>query len=299
MSSQPKRKRKQSELQNIISPSTTRIDRSGMTSIEIDMLMNSLLAAATETTGNSLSPIHFLGVFPFDLFPITAFFQTSSTGSLSSLLSSHYLYHARPSNNKDSVCCIVNTDPATEPGTHWIAFFLAHNNRSSEIEFFDSYGLPPSFYGFSFPSPSHTQLLHNTIRLQSLKTTVCGQYCILFLILRSFLHLFFPISSNSSTLKPLQFISKYIYNLASTCTLRDKKVGIALAHIRSCLHSSDSKTPRIPLSFEQIDSAIPIRIQDSSYLNTGLLNSSVSSNQQSSCSASSTSHFAQQFIDDE
>ena len=39
---------------------------------------------------------------------------------------------------------VVNTDPNTAPGEHWVAMFF-NNQRSAE--FFDSYGLHPIVYG--------------------------------------------------------------------------------------------------------------------------------------------------------
>ena len=41
---------------------------------------------------------------------------------------------------------VVNTDPSTAPGGHWVAMFF-NNPRSAE--FFDSYGLHPLVYGLT------------------------------------------------------------------------------------------------------------------------------------------------------
>ena len=40
---------------------------------------------------------------------------------------------------------VANTDPSTEPGTHWVAFYFPSRDKG---EFFDSYGYPPEQYGF-------------------------------------------------------------------------------------------------------------------------------------------------------
>ena len=40
---------------------------------------------------------------------------------------------------------VANTDPSTEPGTHWVAFYFPSRDKG---EFFDSYGYPPEHYGF-------------------------------------------------------------------------------------------------------------------------------------------------------
>ena len=74
-------------------------------------------------------------------------------------------------------CFICNTDPAHLPGTHWVSFYLSAPNC---IEFFDSYGMHPSTYGFTITITSH-----NTLQFQSLHSHVCGEYCIYYLYIRS------------------------------------------------------------------------------------------------------------------
>ena len=64
-------------------------------------------------------------------------------------------------------CFVSNTHPSSKPGEHWVAFF----NSTNSLEFFDSYGLPPSIYGFTLHPNSQS---HQT--LQSLESNVCGQY---------------------------------------------------------------------------------------------------------------------------
>ena len=83
-------------------------------------------------------------------------------------------------NHLDSFpCCFVaNTDPHNEPGTHWVAFFYP---SLDSLEFFDSYGMPPSFYGFR--SPCNVE--YNQYQFQSFSTKVCGEYCIYFLYHRA------------------------------------------------------------------------------------------------------------------
>ncbi|GFX86217.1 uncharacterized protein TNCV_2560991 [Trichonephila clavipes] len=41
---------------------------------------------------------------------------------------------------------VVNLDASSQPGSHWLAFY--HENNC--IEFFDSYGYPPEYYGEGF-----------------------------------------------------------------------------------------------------------------------------------------------------
>lgn len=85
-----------------------------------------------------------------------------------------------PKKIKRPAAFIVNTDDFGQPGTHWISFFIP---KKGEIEYFDSYGLPPFI-------PNHKIFLkrkkwtENNKELQSLTSTVCGHYCLLYLASR-------------------------------------------------------------------------------------------------------------------
>ena len=51
---------------------------------------------------------------------------------------------------------VANTDPSTEPGTHWVVFYFPSRDKG---EFFDSYGYPPEHYGFeSYKSKRGTNI---------------------------------------------------------------------------------------------------------------------------------------------
>ena len=76
---------------------------------------------------------------------------------------------------------IVNTDPHTASGTHWLANHL--QPRSYFGYFFDSYGLPPLNPSIAnFISRTCSVWEYNTTRLQEWKSTDCGQYCCLFVL---------------------------------------------------------------------------------------------------------------------
>lgn len=92
-----------------------------------------------------------LGVFPRDLVSIGAFTTFPA-------------------------CCIANTDPSTEPGEHWVAFYAAAPN---DYEFFDSYGLRPDKYCFdlSLQAPSYL----NHLALQSDYSSTCAHFCLYYL----------------------------------------------------------------------------------------------------------------------
>ncbi len=83
-------------------------------------------------------------------------------------------------------CCLVaNTDISRGMGEHWTAF---HFPSPKWLEFFDSYGQhPTSHEHFSkFVSQWDTSYIKwNKIELQCGISSVCGQYCIFFLILRT------------------------------------------------------------------------------------------------------------------
>lgn len=78
---------------------------------------------------------------------------------------------------------VFNTQTSEKSGEHWISVF----SNGKEIEYFDSYGLPPSIY------PDVGKMLQqwgipivwNGECLQEESTNVCGDYCILFCLLRA------------------------------------------------------------------------------------------------------------------
>ena len=75
---------------------------------------------------------------------------------------------------------VANTDPSTEPGTHWVAFYFSSPENG---EFFDSYGHPPEYYGESFTI--YKPEIWNKRKIQSSWSEVCGQYCIFYLYHKS------------------------------------------------------------------------------------------------------------------
>ena len=78
-----------------------------------------------------------------------------------------------------SASLIVNTDPYTASGTHWLAIHI--QQRSYSGYFFDSYGLPsliPSILTFLRRTCSVWE--YNPTLLLGWTSTVCGQYCCIF-----------------------------------------------------------------------------------------------------------------------
>ena len=81
----------------------------------------------------------------------------------------------------DKHCCVVNTDPSDQSGSHWLAMYF----EGGKGEFFCSYGNPPSFYDErleNFMDTFSNMWNFNSKRLQGTFSTVCGQYCIFYLI---------------------------------------------------------------------------------------------------------------------
>ena len=72
---------------------------------------------------------------------------------------------------------VLNTDPRSKPGQHWLALFAP---PEGQFELFDSFGMPPATYGLAHLNP-----IHSRISLQSPTSAYCGHYCIYFLYLRS------------------------------------------------------------------------------------------------------------------
>ena len=74
---------------------------------------------------------------------------------------------------------VINMDNHDEPGSHWVAVFV----DNGAVEYFDSYGR----------APTDSRLLHflgpnfsyNSVALQRLFTTVCGYFCLYFLLKRA------------------------------------------------------------------------------------------------------------------
>lgn len=74
---------------------------------------------------------------------------------------------------------IFNTRPHSHPGEHWTAMFV---NRDGRGIFFDSFGEPPSIPEYLQRIRKNTTLyVYNKKQLQSLDSTVCGEFCVFFL----------------------------------------------------------------------------------------------------------------------
>ena len=78
---------------------------------------------------------------------------------------------------------IANTDPSDKPGEHWVAFYFDMNDS---VEYFDSYGLTPKSTHFkNFLKLNSNKISWNSVPLQGPFSSVCGQYCLFYLLHRS------------------------------------------------------------------------------------------------------------------
>ena len=77
---------------------------------------------------------------------------------------------------------VVNTEPDSLDGEHWIAMYIAANSRR---EYYDPMRLPPYHAAYmAFLNKHCTSWTYNAVRVQEEGSTVCGQHCIYYLIHR-------------------------------------------------------------------------------------------------------------------
>ena len=83
--------------------------------------------------------------------------------------------------NVDTGACIINTDTHDKAGSHWLAVY----KDSNTCECFDSYGQHPGVYSNDIVAYFNNKpFWYNKTVLQGENSYVCGQYSLLFLLLR-------------------------------------------------------------------------------------------------------------------
>ena len=98
---------------------------------------------------------------------------------------------------------VVNTHESSKKGEHWLALYF---DKTGYCTFFDPFGLSPSFYGFdNYLKKTSRGFTFNTQQIQSVTSSVCGYYCIYFVLL---------MSRNFTLKEILMFFDKkdFIYN---------------------------------------------------------------------------------------
>lgn len=73
---------------------------------------------------------------------------------------------------------ICNLDPDSKPGSHWVAMHIDVNGIG---EYFDSFGRKPTGYHKLFLNRNTKRWFHNNKSLQNHLTSVCGEYCLVYL----------------------------------------------------------------------------------------------------------------------
>src|ERR1700742_1337630 len=125
---------------------------------------------------------------------------------------------------KFPLCLVVNTDPSTKPGDHWVALYI--ENKTSCVEFFDSYGFGIKYYAKEFKEFAircKRRLRENTRQLQNCGSVVCGNYALYFLYKRlkgcSPMNLYCSFTNNfaNNDKYVAYFISSKQYLLNSNC----------------------------------------------------------------------------------
>lgn len=149
-----------------------------LTTEQLDCLLDCVVLDSTRV----------LGVFPANCVPMRCAPGNMQELVLRSNIASSTERHPQLS-TRQHTCFILNTDPASAPGEHWLAFFYNANTR--HLEYFDSFGLPLAMYPAVRAGIASCNLLPICVQanssgmLQSLGSKVCGHYCVVFLYWRA------------------------------------------------------------------------------------------------------------------
>ena len=125
-------------------------------------------------------------------------------------------------------CCFVaNTDPISLPGTHWVAFYY---DSPTSLEFFDSYGQTPHEYKFPI-SKKISSLTCNSYPIQSLVSTVCGQFCIFYLFHRA---RNIPLTQIISELRSFPDPESYVRSFVTKIRSQIKSESFSCSNFQTC-----------------------------------------------------------------
>jgi hypothetical protein len=176
-----------------------------LTTEQLECLLDCVVADTTRV----------LGAYPADCIPLRLRYSDIAVTSAKFADIQH----------KNTHCCfIVNTHPSGAPGEHWLAFFL--NASTGLVEYFDSFGLPLAAHTHVFAAFESRKLLPACVSantgqmLQSVNSTVCGQYCVAYLYWRS-RHINTPIERFAHTL------------IAAAPTRAEKRDTLIVARLRA------------------------------------------------------------------
>ena len=88
-----------------------------------------------------------------------------------------------PTKPRRPFAIVINLDKHHQPGSHWVAVYASEMNN---MQYFDSYGRPPALHSIiRFLKRVGGRWTYNENELQNTTTSVCGQYCLVYLWMRS------------------------------------------------------------------------------------------------------------------
>ena len=82
-----------------------------------------------------------------------------------------------PPMNKSPYSTVINLSPSDHTGSHWVALY---SDTISTVEIFDSYGRDLQDQEEFRNVIGHRHVVCNPTPVQSIGSSVCGQYCIFF-----------------------------------------------------------------------------------------------------------------------
>ena len=85
--------------------------------------------------------------------------------------------------NEKTGIMVSNTDPQHLPGTHWIAIYISNDRLHGE--YFDSFGREPNEHFENYMNNNCKYWTWNSRQLQSVVSSYCGHYCILYCICKA------------------------------------------------------------------------------------------------------------------
>jgi len=116
-----------------------------------------------------------------------------------------------PPPTKEKQFIVVNLDRHYNRGSHWVAIYLfKRNDGKYKGEYFDSYGGPPRSSDIkSYLDKFCINWTFNNVCLQDINSTVCGHYCIYFLVYRC---RDYSLNEIVSFLKSISYNDFYVYS---------------------------------------------------------------------------------------
>lgn len=75
---------------------------------------------------------------------------------------------------------VINLSPHNEPGTHWVALYIAESGVGF---YFDSFGMKPTNRHIIAFLRLHTKrMIHNKNQIQHIASNKCGRFCCIFTV---------------------------------------------------------------------------------------------------------------------